>query len=95
MKVVLDVGKPKPFIYTSYWSNSWSVLSLFPCFKPSILLLLQLSKTMKVILELKVKVWCILLVSWSLFMSLHIIFLKAIDGKIKTWLYNMYVFKWY
>ena len=36
----------------------------------------------------------VLLISWSLFISLQFIFSKAVDGKIKTWLYNMYVFKW-
>ena len=25
---------------------------------------------------------------------MQFIFSKAVDGKIKTWLYNMYVFKW-
>ena len=42
---------------------------------------------------LKLEAQCILLISWSLFISLQFIFLKAIDAKTKTWLYNMYVLK--
>ena len=36
----------------------------------------------------------VLLISWSLFISLQFLFSKAVDVKIKTWFYNMYAFKW-
>ena len=56
---------------------------IVPCLELSILLLL------------KFEAWCVLLMSWSLFISLQFIFSKVVDEKIKTWLYNMYVFKRY
>ena len=56
---------------------------IVPCLELSILLLL------------KFEAWCVLLTSWSLFISLQFIFSKVVGEKIKTWLYNMYVIKWY
>ena len=44
---------------------------------------------------LKFEAQCLLLIPLSLFISLPYIFSKVADGKIKTWLYNMYVFKRY